>query len=81
MNCNLKCETQKKQKALLASCKIVGTTQLFYKETSLSLLLERRQLEVFQKLGHSTREIGAVLNRHHSCIARELKRNHNINDE
>lgn len=36
---------------------------------------ERGQLEALHKLGHSTREIGAILKRHHSPIARELKRN------
>ncbi len=36
---------------------------------------ERGQLEALHKLGHSTREIGAILKRHHSSIARELKRN------
>ncbi|WP_445670615.1 helix-turn-helix domain-containing protein [Peribacillus sp. FSL K6-1552] len=42
---------------------------------------EREQLEVLHKLGHSTKEMSAVLNRHHSCIATELKRNHNINEK
>ncbi len=36
---------------------------------------ERGQLEALHKLGHSTREIGVILKRHHSSIARELKRN------
>ncbi|SCL89460.1 Transposase [Bacillus cytotoxicus] len=36
---------------------------------------ERGQLEALHKLGHSTREIDAILKRHHSSIARELKRN------
>ncbi|GCF67911.1 transposase [Bacillus cereus] len=33
------------------------------------------QLEALHKLGYSTREIGAILKRHYSSIARELKRN------
>ncbi|WP_232789989.1 helix-turn-helix domain-containing protein [Bacillus sp. SN10] len=33
------------------------------------------QLESFYKLGYSTRKIGRILKRHHSSIARELKRN------
>nr|BAD18233.1 N-terminal region of transposase of IS658 [Halalkalibacterium halodurans] len=36
---------------------------------------ERGRLETLQKLGWSTRQIAKELNRHHSTIARELKRN------
>ncbi|MGI2750703.1 transposase, partial [Bacillus cytotoxicus] len=36
---------------------------------------ERGQLEAFHKLGRSTREIGKILKRHPSSVARELKRN------
>ena len=36
---------------------------------------ERGQLESLYKLGYSTRKIGSILKRHHSSIARELKRN------
>lgn len=36
---------------------------------------ERGQLESLYKLGYSTRKIGTILKRHHSSIARELKRN------
>lgn len=36
---------------------------------------ERGQLEALYKLGYSTRKIGAILKRHYSSIARELKRN------
>ncbi|MEH7460160.1 IS30 family transposase [Bacillus sp. JJ1127] len=38
-------------------------------------MFERGQLESLYKLGYSTRKIGATLKRHHSSIARELKRN------
>lgn len=40
---------------------------------------ERGQLESLYKLGYSTRKIGAILKRHHSSIARELKRNAKVN--
>lgn len=36
---------------------------------------ERGKIESYHKLDWSTREIGRVLNRHHSTIARELERN------
>ncbi|MCK0473986.1 IS30 family transposase [Halalkalibacter sp. APA_J-10(15)] len=36
---------------------------------------ERGRLEALQKLGWSTRQMAKELNRHHSTIARELKRN------
>ena len=36
---------------------------------------ERTRIEVLSKMGYSTRQIAAQLNRHHSTIARELKRN------
>ena len=36
---------------------------------------ERTRIEVLSKLGCSTRQIAKQLNRHHSTIARELKRN------
>ncbi|GAE32831.1 mobile element protein [Halalkalibacter hemicellulosilyticusJCM 9152] len=36
---------------------------------------ERGRLEALQKLGWSTRQMEKQLNRHHSTIARELKRN------
>ena len=36
---------------------------------------ERTRIEVLSKMGYSTRQIGKELNRHHSTIARELKRN------
>ncbi len=32
-------------------------------------------IEVLSKIGYSTRQIAGQLNRHHSTIARELKRN------
>jgi len=35
---------------------------------------ERSRLETLSKLGHSTRQIAKPLNRHHSTLARELKR-------
>ncbi len=38
------------------------------------------QLEALHKLGRSTREIGAILKRHHSSVAREVKRNAQEND-
>ena len=38
-------------------------------------LIERGKLEAFFELGLSTREIGAYLGRHHSSIAREMRRN------
>ncbi len=37
---------------------------------------ERGQLEAFHKLGRSTREIGKILKRHPSSVARELKKKH-----
>ncbi|MTN56962.1 IS30 family transposase [Turicibacter sanguinis] len=36
---------------------------------------ERTRIEVLSKMGYSTRQIAQQLNRHHSTIARELKRN------
>ena len=36
---------------------------------------ERTRIEVLSKMGYSTRQIAEQLNRHHSTIARELKRN------
>lgn len=36
---------------------------------------ERERLETLQKLDWSTRQIAKELNRHHSTIAQELKRN------
>ena len=36
---------------------------------------ERTRIEVLSKMGYSTRQIAGQLNRHHSTIARELKRN------
>ena len=33
---------------------------------------ERTRIEVLSKMGYSTRQIAAQLNRHHSTIAREL---------
>lgn len=36
---------------------------------------ERTRIEVLSKMGYSTRQIAKQLNRHHSTIARELKRN------
>ena len=36
---------------------------------------ERTLIEVLSKMGYSTRQIAGQLNRHHSTIARELKRN------
>ena len=36
---------------------------------------ERARIEVLSKMGYSTRQIAKQLNRHHSTIARELKRN------
>ncbi len=38
---------------------------------------ERTRIEVLSTLGYSTRQISKQLNRHHSTIARELKRNTN----
>jgi IS30 family transposase len=40
--------------------------------------IERGQLEALHRLGWSTRAIGRQLDRHHSSIARELKRNETI---
>lgn len=37
--------------------------------------IERGKIEALRKLNYSTRQIGSELNRHHSLIARELKRN------
>ncbi|MTJ69591.1 IS30 family transposase, partial [Turicibacter sanguinis] len=36
---------------------------------------ERTRIEVLSKMGYSARQIAVQLNRHHSTIARELKRN------
>ncbi len=36
---------------------------------------ERTRIEIFSKIGYSTRQIAGQLNRHHSTIARKLKRN------
>ena len=36
---------------------------------------ERTRIEILSKMGYSTRQIAQQLNRHHSTIARELKRN------
>ena len=36
---------------------------------------ERTRIEELSKMGYSTRQIAGQLNRHHSTIARELKRN------
>ena len=36
---------------------------------------ERTRIEVLSKMGYSTRQNGAQLNRHHSMIAHGLKRN------
>lgn len=36
---------------------------------------ERTRIEILSKMGYSTRQIAGQLNRHHSTIARELKRN------
>ena len=36
---------------------------------------ERTRVEILSKMGYSTRQIAKQLNRHHSTIARELKRN------
>ena len=36
---------------------------------------ERTRIKVLSKMGYSTRQIASQLNRHHSTIARELKRN------
>ena len=40
---------------------------------------ERSRLEILSKLGYWTRQIAKKLNRHHSTIARELKR-HDLSD-
>jgi IS30 family transposase len=40
---------------------------------------ERGRLDVLHQLGWSCRAIAKVLNRHHSTIARELKRNQTEN--
>jgi IS30 family transposase len=37
--------------------------------------IERGQLEALHRLGWSSRAIGRQLDRHHSSVARELKRN------
>ncbi len=37
--------------------------------------LERIHIEVLLKMGYSNRKIAKELNRHHSTIVRELKRN------
>lgn len=42
--------------------------------------IERGQLDVLHRLGWSTRAIGQKLGRHHSSVARELKRNQTENN-
>ena len=39
------------------------------------ITFERTRIEILSKMGYSTRQIAEHLNRHHSTIARQLKRN------
>lgn len=52
----------------------LGDLIMSYKHFS---TFERSRIEILHKLGKTTREIGIELGRHHSSIARELKRNSN----
>jgi IS30 family transposase len=50
-------------------------TEVYHELLPSLTTFERGRLETLQKLGWSTRQIAKELNRHHSTIARELKRN------